>query len=171
MDPISPAPESTPLRSNLPVATVRWQRDIPESIRSLDTLARTDYEDLVTGPVSETVDMTPEQSIRATLNQLPRVLLSFVPFVQRMALGLRLGSGPDRVLGWKIAERGEDWIRLEADSWFLTGHVVLRVEGGQLFFATFIRYDRFPAALVWPPVSLIHRQVALMLVRKATKIR
>jgi hypothetical protein len=49
--------------------------------------------------------------------------------------------------------------------------VILRVEDGRLFFATFVRYDRLPAALVWPPVSLIHRQVALAMVRSATKAR
>jgi hypothetical protein len=54
-------------------------------------------------------------------------------------------------------------------SWFLTGHVVMHVDEGQLSLASFIRYDRWPAACVWPPVSLIHRQVALTLVRSAIR--
>jgi hypothetical protein len=155
------------------VSTVQWQRNVPESIRSLDTLAKFDYTDIVTGTVSETPDRTPEQWARVTLAGLPRPLLLIVPFIQRAILGLRLElrPSPDHLLGWKIAERGENWVRIEAASWFLTGHVVIRIEDGQMSFATFVRYDRPPAALVWPPVSLIHRQVAKALVRAATKAR
>ena len=155
------------------MSTVRWQRDVPESIRSLGALEGTDYEDVVTSTIQEMPDMTPEQLVRATLKRLPRGLLLIVPLIQRLVLGLRLElrPSPDHVLGWKIAERGEDWIRIEAASWLLTGHVVMRAEDGCLSFATFVRYERRPAALVWPPVSLIHRQVALALVRSATKAR
>jgi len=44
---------------------------------------------------------------------------------------------------------------------------VTATDGEQMSLASFIRYDRWPAAFVWPPVSLIHRQVALALVRSA----
>jgi hypothetical protein len=154
------------------MSAVRWQRGVPESLRALGALEGADYEDVVTGAVSEIPDMTPEQRVQATLKGMPRGLLLVLPWIQRMALGLRLElrPSPDHVLGWKIAERAENWIRIEAASWFLTGHVVIHVEDGCLSFATFVRYDRLPAALVWPPVSLIHRQVALALVRSATKI-
>ena len=81
---------------------------------------------------------------------------------------------PDHLLGWKIAERGENdrgerWIRIEAASWFLTGHVLMHVDQRKASFASFIRYDRRLAAFVWPPVSLIHRQVALALMRSALR--
>ena len=59
-------------------------------------------------------------------------------------------------MGWKIADRGDSWIRLEAASWFLTGHVLVHVDNDQLSLASFVRYDRPLATLVWPPVSLIH---------------
>lgn len=152
-------------------STVRWSRNVPETICALDTLAAPDYTDIVTATVSETQSRTPEQWIRAGLKDLPRGLPFFVAFVQRVALGLRLQlrPSPDHVLGWKIAERGENWLRLEAASWFLTGHVVLHDDHGRLSFATFIRYDRPFAALVWPPVSLIHRQVALAFGRIAVR--
>jgi hypothetical protein len=105
------------------------------------------------------------------LKGVPRGLLSMVPVIQRLILGLRLELGPsrDHLLGWKIAERSERHMRLEAASWFLTGHIVVHVEDGRLSFATFLRYDRWPAALVWGPVSLIHRQVVLTLVRSAVR--
>ncbi|HEY4824091.1 MAG TPA: hypothetical protein VIH49_03500 [Solirubrobacteraceae bacterium] len=154
------------------MSTVRWQRDVPESIRLLGALEGADYEDVVTSAMQELPDMTPEQLVRATLTRLPRGLLLVVPLIQRVVLGLRLElrPSPDHVLGWKIAERAENWIRIEAASWFLTGHVVMHAEDGCLSFATFVRYERRPAALVWAPVSLIHRQVALALVRSATKV-
>src|SRR6202020_3348883 len=96
-------------------ATVRWQREVPEAIRSLGALANADYADIVTATLDETPSGTPEQLIRATLNGVPRGLLFFIPFVQRVFLGLRLKlrPAPDRLLGWKIADRGENWMRIE----------------------------------------------------------
>jgi hypothetical protein len=43
----------------------------------------------------------------------------------------------------------------------------MHADDEQLSFASFIRYDRWLGKIVWPPVSLIHRQVALALVRSA----
>jgi len=154
----------------VPPSTVRWQREVPEAIRALGALANPDYADIVTARIDET-PADPGRLIRAALNGVPRGLIFFTPLVQRAVLGLRLKlrPSPDRLLGWEIADRGENWIRIEAESWFLTGHVVMHVDDGQLSFASFIRYDRRLAALVWPPVSLIHRQVALALVRSAVR--
>ncbi len=151
------------------ISAVRWGREVPDAIRSLGALANTDYADIVTAPINETPE--PEQLIHAALKGVPRGLLFFIPFVQRVFLGLRLKlrPSPDRLLGWKIADRGENWMRIEAASWFLTGHVVMHFDEGQLSFASFIRYDRRIAAFVWPPISLIHRQVALALVRSAIR--
>ncbi len=48
--------------------------------------------------------------------------------IWRGLLGMRLSRGrsPDTIAGWQIAERGENWVRLEAGSWFLTGNLVVR---------------------------------------------
>jgi hypothetical protein len=151
-------------------STVRWRREVPEAISSLGALANADYADIVTATIDE-MPADPEEVIHAALKGVPRGLLFLIPFVQRVFLGLRLKlrPSPDRVLGWTIADRGENWIRIEAASWFMTGHVVMHVDEVQMSFASFIRYDRRLAALVWPPVSLIHRQVALALVRSAIR--
>jgi hypothetical protein len=151
-------------------ASARWQREVPEAIRSLGTLANADYADIVTAAI-DAAPTEPEQVIHETLQRMPRGLVLFIPFVQRVFLGLRLKlqPSPDYLLGWKIADRGDKWIRIEAASWFLTGHVVIHVDERQISFASFIRYDRRLAAFVWPPVSLIHRQVALALVRSAVQ--
>lgn len=165
-------PGSRPARRGRGTAApkVHWRREVPEAIRSLGVLANANYADIVTATVDETLT-DPEQVIRAALKGLPRGLLVFIPFIQRVFLGLRLElrPSPDHLLGWKIAARGENWMRIEAASWFLTAHVVMHVNEGQLSFASFVRYDRPLAALVWPPVSLIHRQVALALVRSAIR--
>jgi hypothetical protein len=153
-------------------STVRWQRDVPEAIRTLGALADADYADIVTATVDE-MPTDPDESVQAVLRTLPRGLVVFIALVQRMFLGLRLKlrPSPDHLLGWKIAERGENWIRIEAASWFLTGHVVMHADAGVLSLASFIRYDRRLAAFVWPPVSLIHRQVALTLARRAVRVQ
>ena len=167
------APHPSPPRRDRRAATsaVRWRREVPGAVRALGALEDADYADIVTGAIGERPSGTPEQLIRAALKDVPRGLLFVVPFVQRAVLGLRLklAPSPDRLLGWKIADGGESWMRIEAASWFLTGHVVMQVDEGQVSFASFIRYDRKLAALVWPPVSLIHRQVALALVRGAIR--
>jgi hypothetical protein len=152
------------------ISRVRWTREVPDAIRSLGALANANYADVVTAPI-DAGPVEPGWMIQAALKGVPRGLLVLVPLVQRAVLGLRLQlrPSPDNLLGWKIAERSERWIRIEAASWFLTGHVVMHADEGQMYFASFIRYDRRLAALVWPPVSLIHRQVALALVRSAIR--
>jgi hypothetical protein len=171
--PSAPAQHSPSPRHDKRAAAspVRWQRKVPETICSLGSLANADYADIVTATIDETSSRTPDQLIQAGLDGVPRALLFFIPFVQRAFLGLRLQlrPSPDHLLGWKIVDRGENWVRIEASSWFLTGHVVMHVDDGQGSLASFIRYDRWPARFVWPPVSLVHRQVALALMRSATR--
>lgn len=151
-------------------STVRWRREVPGAIRSLGALADSNYADIVTATVDET-STDPDRVVQAVLKNLPRSLVLIILFVQRVFLGLRLKlrPSPDHLLGWKIAERGENWIRIEAASWFLTAHVVMHADQGMLSLASFIRYDRRLAAFVWPPVSLVHRQVAIALARSAVR--
>ena len=94
------------------------------------------------------------------LKGLPRGLLLAVPLIQRVAPGLRLElrPSPDDLIGWRIAERGDHHVRIEAASWFLTGHVIVHVAEGQLSFATFFATTATRGARR-PPVSLIYRQV------------
>jgi|ERR1700733_2257252 len=171
MPTVSPEPPDPPppcQDRHVAASTTRWQREVPEAIRTLGTLPNADYADIVTAAI-DAAPAEPEQVIHETLRRMPRGLVLFIPFVQRVMLGLRLKlqPSPEYLLGWKIAERGDNWLRIEAASWFLTGHVVIHVDDRQISLASFIRYDRRLAAFVWPPVSLIHRQVALALVRGA----
>lgn len=144
------------------------QRDVPEAIRSLSTMASPDYVDLFTATTDGAAGRSPEQWARAGIEGAAGLAGQFV---WRVLLGLRLESRPsrDHVGGWKIADRGDSWLRLEASSWFLTAHIVVQVDHEQVSVATFIRYDRPLAALVWPPLSIGHRQAMPGLLRDAVR--
>ena len=166
-DSLSRAATATVSREPDSGPAVRWQREVPEAIRSLDTLTSPDYADLFTAAASQATDWPAEQWARAVFEGAPAPMRLLIPFVHRVVLGLRLESrpSPDHLLGWRIAHREDSWVRMETGSWFMTPHLVLKVDEGRLSVATFIRYDRRLAALVWPPVSILHRRVGLVLLR------
>jgi len=150
------------------VPTVFQERNVPEAIRSLSTLASPDYVDLFTVTTSEAEGASPEQWARAAVEAAGLG----GQFVWRALCGLRLEwrPSPDNVGGWRIADRGDSWIRLEAASWFMTAHLVLEADDGHLSVATFIRYDQPIAALVWPPLSAGHRMLMPGLLRGTVKV-
>jgi hypothetical protein len=150
------------------IATARRRRNVSEEIRSLCSLSRIDYADLfsVTAPAAR--DSSPEQWARAGIDVAAG---AGGQFVWRVLLGLRLAArtSPDHVAGWTIGKRGEDWIRLEATSWFLTAHLVVRTEEDEASVATFIRYDRPPGSLVWPRLAVFHRRAMPGLLIRAAR--
>ena len=147
--------------------TVVQQHSVPGAIRSLSTLASPDYVDLFTIATDRAAGRSPEQWARAAVEAAGLA----GQFVWRVLCGLRLERrpSPDYVGGWKIADRGDRWIRSEAASWFMTAHIVVQVDDGQLSVATFVRYDRPIAALVWPPLSAGHRLAMPGLLRKTVR--
>jgi hypothetical protein len=139
--------------------------NIPEAVRALSSLPDIDYADLFTLPTD--ADATPEQWARAMFGDVPNVAELLI---WRGLLGLRLSRGrsPATVAGWQIGERGEDWIRLEAASWFLTGNLLVQTADGRVSLGTFLHYDRRLGDGVWPPLSAIHRRLVPGLLRDAT---
>ena len=123
------------------VLTVVGLTNIPEAIRRLDTLASPDYVDLFTATTSGATDKSAEEWARALLEDTPTGRSA--PVLWRL-LGLRLGPtpSPDYVQGWQIADRGEDWIRIETASWFMTTHGVVQIGNTHVSLALFVRYDR-----------------------------
>ena len=109
---------------------------------------------------------SPEQWARAMFGDVPS---RGERFIWRGLLGLRLARGrsPATVAGWRIAERGADWIRLEAASWFLTGNLVVRAADGQVSLRTLLRYDRPVGRLWWPPLAVVHRSLVPGVLRAA----
>ncbi|RFS81052.1 DUF2867 domain-containing protein [Actinomadura spongiicola] len=143
-------------------ATVEGTRDVPADLRALSSMPDADYADMFTIPT--TVDATPEQWARAMFGDVPTV---GERLLWRGLLGLRLARGrsPDTVAGWRITERGDGWIRLEAASWFVSGNLVVRAADGRVSLITHLRYDRLPGRLLWPAMSAVHRRLAPGLLR------
>ena len=138
--------------------------DIPESVRALSALPEIDYADLFS--IATDASRTPEQWARRMFGHVPSL---GERVIWRGFLGLRLSRerSPDTVAGWRIADRGEDWIRLATESWFLSANLVVQASGGHVSLATFLHYDRFPGHVVWPPLSAVHRGLVPGLLRRA----
>lgn len=170
-----------------PVAVVDGavgRHNVPPSFHALTSMPDFDYVDVFTlaaaaGPDTGSDADADKEAAVATPEQWARAMFGDVPsaagrLIWRGLLGLRLsrGQSPDTVAGWRIAERGEGWIRLEATSWFLTGNLVVRTADGRVSLATFLRYERTLGRLVWPPLSAVHRRLAPGLLRDAAvKVR
>ena len=150
------------------VSTVVGMHNIPEAVRSLTTITEPDYADLYTATTGAAWNRSPEQWARAVLEETPLGRRARL-FWQR--LGLRLGppGSPDHVQGWTIADGDGNWLRLETASWYMTAHAVFQVDHGQVSLALFLRYDRPVAALIWAPVSVMHRQGVPNLLRQALR--
>ncbi|MGV9776925.1 hypothetical protein [Streptosporangium sp. NPDC003464] len=138
--------------------------NVPESVLALSSLSDIDYVDHFT--LATDAEATPERWARAMFGDVPSAAERLI---WRGLLGLRLSRGrsPDTVAGWLIAGRGEDWIRLEAASWFLTGNLLVQAADGRVSLGTFLRYDRRLGHSVWPPLSAVHRRLAPGLLRDA----
>jgi hypothetical protein len=137
---------------------------VPWSVRALSSLPDPDYVDLFT--LSTGTQAAPEQWARAMFGDVPSVAELLI---WRGLLGLRLARSrsPATVAGWQIGGRGEDWIRLEAASWFLTGNLLVQAADGRVSLATFLRYDRRLGRAAWPPLSVIHRRLVPGLLHNA----
>jgi Protein of unknown function (DUF2867) len=145
-----------PRRIHETVESAVGTHNVPESIRALSSLADIDYADLFTLPTA--TNATPERWARAMFGDVPTFAEQFI---WRGLLGLRLNRerSPDNVAGWRIAERADDWIRLEAASWFLTCNLVVRAADGKVSLVTFLRYDRRLGHSLWPALSAVHRRL------------
>jgi hypothetical protein len=113
-------------------------------------------------------EATPEQWARAMFGNVPGPAQILI---WRVVLGLRLDlsrrRSPETVAGWRIAARGDDWIRLEATSWFLSAALTVRTGDGRVGLRTTLRYDRPIGRVVWPPLSAIHRRLIPGVLRTA----
>jgi hypothetical protein len=137
---------------------------IPASVRALSSLPAVDYADQFT--LSTDVKATPERWARAMFGDIPSPAERLI---WRGLLGLRLSRerSRDTVGGWRIGGSGEDWIRLEAASWFLAGNLVVQAADGRVSLVTFLHYSRRVGHGVWPPLSAVHRRIVPGVLRDA----
>ncbi|WP_373430192.1 DUF2867 domain-containing protein [Streptomyces sp. V1I1] len=142
--------------------------NVSASVLALSSLPDIDYVDLF---ILETgLDATPEQWARAMFGDVPSAAEKLI---WRGFLGLRLSPGrsPHTVAGWRIAARGDSWIRLETASGFLSCNLVVHTAEGQVSLATYLHYDKSLGRLIWHPLSAIHRRLAPGLLHEAaTKV-
>jgi hypothetical protein len=123
-----------------------------------------DYADHFT--LTTPAEASPEQWARAMFGNVPGPAEIFI---WRVLLGLRLSHGrsPHTVAGWRIDSRGDDWIRLEADSWFLAASLTVETGATQVGLRTALNYTRPIGRLVWPPLSAVHRMLVPGVLRTA----
>ena len=122
----------------------------------LSSLPTIDYADRFSRGTD--AEVSPERWARALFGDVPS---AGELFIWQLLLGLRLSRGrsPETVAGWRVGARGEDWIRLEAPSWFLAANLLVQTAPGRVSLSTFVHYGRWPASAVWPPLSGIHRRL------------
>lgn len=139
---------------------------IPEAIRAHGAMAAPDYTDFTTMACGAG-DWSPEQWARAVFQDA--ISSRTGRFILRGLLRLRLErrASPDNLARWKIADRGDRWLRLEASSWLLTDHLVVRADDEQVSVATLIRYHHPLAPRIWLPLSTQHRKFLTGLLRNA----
>jgi hypothetical protein len=150
-----------------PVTRVVGVREVPEEVRSLSTMNEPDYVDMFNMAVA--TDSAAETWARAIYED---TLGARGRFVFGVILGLELAraKAPGTVAGWRIAEHGEDWIRLEAGGGRLVGQIVVRAVDGQLSVATFLQYVSRLGSTVWTLWSTLHRKAMLGMLRDAAEI-
>ena len=146
----------------------RQVHDVPAAIRSLDAIRRAGYVDVFVVPAA--AEGSPEEWARTLVE---RGAGTRGQFVWRVLMGLRLDArpSPDRIGGWRIAERDDSWIRIEASSWCATAHIVVHVGGGEVVAATALHYDRPIAEPLWLPIAAGHRRAMPRLLRFAARHR
>ncbi|SNT16448.1 hypothetical protein SAMN05421812_103479 [Asanoa hainanensis] len=138
--------------------------DIPAPDRARSSLAVIDYADHFA--LATEVSAGAERWARAMFGDVPTPAEILI---WRVILGLRLryGRSPSTIAGWRIGARGDDWIRLEADSWFLHANLVVCAAGGRVSLWTFLHYDGPVGRYAWPPLSAVHRGLVPGVLRKA----
>jgi hypothetical protein len=152
------------------VATLVGVHAVPEAVRSRTTFPDPDYIDLFTVTTPLAADRSPEEWARATLEQAPLARRNARAFWRLM--GLRLGPqhSSDHVQGWRIAARGDAWLRLETASWYLSAQAVCQVDGEEVCLSLSLRYDRAIAAVVWRLVSRQHQRAVPVMLHQAVKL-
>ena len=128
-----------------------------------------DYSDSFATETATEDDLSPEQLARAVFEGAPRPARWFLLIGFRYGLGLRFGPhpSPEHVLGWAIIDSTPASITIESRSWYLTSRLLFQTEPARVTLSTYVRYDKRIAAVLWPPVSILHRQILPRLLRQA----
>ena len=143
----------------------------PDAIAAVAALPDPSYSDVFTAHLpAGTPPLDAEEWSRLLFEGRAAPLRWFLLFGWRVALGLKLGptGSTEHVLGWKVAYKDPDRIRLEQQSGILRAALVTHIHAEQLTQVTFVRYQSFIGRLIWPPVALLHRRIVPHLLAQAT---
>lgn len=151
------------------MTTVVQMESASETLRSLTSFEKIDYEEMFVAGVPHARRWSAERWARAAVEDAP-AMRRFAPTFWRV-LGLRMGPrpSPNHVNGWRIDAKENDWIRLEAKCAYATIHVILRVDADEIQEAMFIRADRAIAGPIWAIIGPFHRRAMPGLMRYAVK--
>lgn len=144
--------------------------DPSEQLRALDTLGEPHYAAAWEVAIADGDTRSAEQWARATFEDAPRALRTFIVTGWTIGLGLRLGPrpSPNHVLGWKIATAATDLIVLSVQAALLgTAHLVFQVEGSRVVVGSFVRYEKRGARLIWAATQPLHHQIVPYLLGRA----
>jgi hypothetical protein len=144
--------------------------DVPEQIRARITLAEPDHVDLFTVETPVATDHTAEEWARAILERAPVSRRNARRFWRLIGLRLAPPGSPDHVQGWRIAARADDWLRIEAASFYMTAEAVCLVEPDRVSLSLSVQHDRPPARLVWAVIAGPHQRAVPIMLRQAAAL-
>lgn len=115
---------------------------------------------------------TAEQWFRAIFEDAPCPVRWFLLLGWRGVLGLRLGPrpSPDYILGWRIASREAEEVRLELYSALMEAQLTLHLAGSAAVWNTNVSYTQPLARPLWATVGVIHRRIVPYLLRRAASL-
>lgn len=153
--------------SRQPTRTVVVTSSLGAGMRAASSLTLIGYADECT--LWTEVEATPEQWARAMFGDTPD---AGEQLIWRGLLGFRLRQdrSPDTVGGWRVTARAPGWIRLESDSWLLTGNMLVRTAEQQVSLTTLLEYRRLLGRLQWAWLSPVHRRLAPRLLRSTAAV-
>ena len=141
-------------------------KNMPTTMLGLSSLHGVDYADQFS--ITTGIDATPEQWARAIFGNVPS---TSQVFIWRYLLGLRISrdreASSTTVAGWKIGGEGQDFLRLEANSWLLSGNLVVHRTDSQVSLVTLVQYETWIAWPWWCLLGLVHRKIVPVILRRA----
>lgn len=126
-----------------------------------------DYAFAVEIAIPQTSTRSPEQWARSVFEGAPPPVRRLIRAGWRFPLLFDLTTGPDQVLGARIASAGPTRIVLEQRSPVMLAHNIVSVEPARIVWVTVVRYRRPIARPLWAVSAVIHHRVLPYLLTRA----
>lgn len=138
--------------------------NVDVDVLAMSLLDRVDYADHFVLAHETDPGQRPEQWARAMFGDTPDLIERFL-WSGILRLRLQSGRSAGTIAGWRITDRGDDWVSVAAASRSMSAVLVIRARASTVELATLVRYDRSRARLVWVPTAFVHRRLAPGLLR------